>query len=188
MSAEKIIQQIKNDSQKEQKDIIKDAENQAKQIIQNAKNDAEIKSEKIINDGKKQSENQQKILISKANQDSKREIMKAKEEVIEDCFITAQEKLLNLNETEYKKTIENLIKNGQKIIGQNCKIQISKELDKEIAKKLGVEVIGRINATGGIIIQSNNGKITFDNTFEGIIKREKNKIRIKVGKLLFSEQ
>ncbi len=188
MSAEKIIQQIKNDSQKEQKDILKEAENQKKQIMQNAKNDAEIKSEKIINEGKKQGDNQEKILISKANQDSKREIMKAKEEIIEECFIKAQEKLSNINETRYKKTIEKLIKNGQKTIGQKCKVKISKEIDEQIAKKLDIEVIGKIDASGGILILSNDGKITLDNTFEGIIAREKDKIRIKVGKLLFSEQ
>jgi len=32
-----------------------------------------------------------------------------------------------------------------------------------------------------------DGKITLNHTFDGILKREKDKIRIKVGKMLFSK-
>ena len=40
--------------------------------------------------------------------------------------------------------------------------------------------------SGGVIIISDDGKIKLDNTFEGILKRRKEQIRLKVGKLLFS--
>ena len=45
---------------------------------------------------------------------------------------------------------------------------------------------GNVDASGGIILESVDGQITLDNTFDGILEREKNRIRIKVGKLLFS--
>jgi len=51
---------------------------------------------------------------------------------------------------------------------------------------LHLEVIGTIEASGGILLKSGNGRITLDHTFDGILKRERNQIRIKVGKLLFS--
>ena len=44
----------------------------------------------------------------------------------------------------------------------------------------------KIESIGGIILKSIDGKIIFNNTFEGILKREKERIRIKVGKFLFS--
>lgn len=63
---------------------------------------------------------------------------------------------------------------------------VSKDEDKEIAKNLGLKVTGNVDASGGIILTSGDGQITLDNTFDGILERKKNRIRIKVGKLLFS--
>ena len=74
MSAEKIIEQIKKDVQKEVKEILKEAEKQANNIISDSKKEAEEQAEKILSDGKKQSEKIRKILVSKANQDTKKEI------------------------------------------------------------------------------------------------------------------
>ena len=51
---------------------------------------------------------------------------------------------------------------------------------------MGLKVTGAVEASGGVILKSSDGGITLDNTFEGILKRKKNEIRIKVGKLLFS--
>jgi len=63
---------------------------------------------------------------------------------------------------------------------------VSKDEDKEIAKNLGLKVTGNVDASGGIILTSGDGQITLDNTFDGILERKKDRIRIKVGKLLFS--
>jgi len=187
MSAEKIIQQIKKDAEKEVKEIIKEAEKQEKHIINESKKQAEIEAETIISDGKKQSENLRKIILSKANQDFKREIMIAREKIIEECFLKAHHKLSTLNEREYNDFVTFLIKEGCKKFGNECKVIISRDADKKIAESMGLEVIGIIDASGGVILQSKDRKITLNNTFDGILKREKNKIRIKIGKMLFSK-
>ena len=54
------------------------------------------------------------------------------------------------------------------------------------AKNLGLKITGNVDASGGIILTSGDGQITLDNTFDGILERKKDRIRIKVGKLLFS--
>jgi len=186
MSAEKIIEQIKKDSEKEIKQIQLDAEKQRKEIITQAKKEGEAKARKILENGKKTIENQKKIQISKANQESKKEIMKAKEELIEECFIKAQQKLSQIKGKEYKTLVKKLIKKGVEKLGKNCTIIASREVDKKIAEQQGLKVTGKTDATGGIILKSADGKITLDYTLDGILKREKQKIRIKVGKLLFS--
>jgi len=48
-----------------------------------------------------------------------------------------------------------------------------------------VAVQETIHAIGGIILHSADGRITVDNTFEGLLNRKKDEIRIHVGKLLF---
>lgn len=187
MSAEKIIQQIKKDAEKQAKVILKDAKKQAKEIINDSKKDAEKQAKKILEDGEIQSENVKKIIVSKANQDAKKEIMKAREKIIEECFIKAHHKLSTLNETDYKEIVSFLMKRGQSKLSGNCTVMISRDVDKKIADNLGLKVSGNVESAGGVILRSDDGKITLDCTFDGILKREKDKIRIKVGKLLFSK-
>ncbi len=187
MSAEKIIEQIKKDSEKEIKKIQKEAETKAEEIINKAKKVAEEQSKKIEENGKKEAENNKKILISKAHQNASRKIMNAKEEVISKCFTDAKEKLSKIKEKEYQKIVETLMKKGSEKISGKTIVYISKESDKKIAEKLKLEVAGKIQSIGGIILSSKDSKVTIDNTFEGILKREQSDIRNKVGKMLFSE-
>jgi V/A-type H+-transporting ATPase subunit E len=186
MSAEKIIKQINKDAQKEVKQIINEAEKQYSQIINDSKKEALNKSELMISNGIKHSEVIKKILISKANQEAKREITKTKEIIIEECFKKADNKISEINDEKYKTIVTKLMKEGRKKLGGKCKILISKNIDRKIAEKLDIEVTGKIKSTGGIVLKSIDGKIILDNTFNGILKREKDKIRIKVGRLLFT--
>ena len=186
MTAEKIIEQIKKDSEKEIKEILKDAEEQAKRIINGIKKEAEQESDKILSDGKKQSENIKKIIISKANQDVKRDIMNAREKIIDDSFTKAQHELSILKGDRYEKLVKKLIVDGQKKLGKDCKIFVTRGIDKKIAENLGLKIAGNVESSGGVVLKSADGKVTLDHTFDGILKREKDKIRIKVGKNLFS--
>jgi len=186
MSAEKIIEQIKTDSQKEASKILKDAEKEAANIIDTAKQQAKQEAEKILANGKIQSENIKKILVSKASQGTKRDVMKAREKIIDECFVKAHHKLSTLNEQKYKKIVTKLMQDGCKKLGEDCAVLTSRDIDKKIAKDLGLQVTGPVESCGGIILKSGDGRVALDNTFDGILKREKDKIRIKVGRLLFS--
>lgn len=186
MTVEKIIQRIKDDATKESKKIIKEAEQQAKQLITRNKQDAEQEAQKIIADGKLESENTKKIMISKANQNIKQNILKAKEELIDECFNKAQQQLTKLSERDYKNMVTTLIQQGKDKLGTNCIITPSQPLDKQIAQQNKLTIKGSVSASGGILIKSQDETITLDNTFEGILKRRKDELRIQIGKLLFS--
>ena len=186
MTAEKIIEQIKKDSQKEINRILKDAEEQKTSILKDAKKEAEQDSDKILLNGKRQSENIKKILISKANQDTKREMIKEREEIIEECFTKAHHELSILKGKEYEKIVKKLIEDGRRKLGGKCSLLVSREADKTMAGDLGIPIDGHIETSGGVILKSVDGRVTLDHTFDGILQREKSKIRRKVGKLLFS--
>ncbi len=186
MSAEKIIEQIKKDTEKEVKYIKQEAEKQAKAIIETAKDKAEVEAEKILKNGINQSENLKKILLSKANQDVKKEIMNSKEKIIENCFTKAIHELSILKGEKYERIVRKLIKDGQEKLGKKCVLFITRDVDKKIARDLGINVVGTTESSGGILLKSVDEKIILNHTFDGILKREKDKIRIKVGSLLFS--
>ena len=186
MTAEKIIERIKKDSEKEIQAILEEAERQASGIIKDARKEAEHEYEKMIFDGERHGENLKKILVSKASQEAKREAMKEREKIIEECFTTAYQKLLDISGKKYKKIVTNLTEKGLKNLSRGCFAIVSKDEDKEIAKNLGLKIAGKVDASGGIILKSDDRQITLDNTFDGILERKKDRIRVKVGKLLFS--
>ena len=134
MTAEKIIKQIKKDSENEINQIIKNAEEQAKNIISYAKKEAEQESKKILLDGKHKSENIKKILISKANQDIKREIMNAREKSIEECFTKAHHELSITKGDNYEKIVKKLIEDGRKKLEGKCSLLVTRAADKKIPR------------------------------------------------------
>lgn len=185
MSTEKIIERIKTDSAKQVKHILDEAEKQSLALVKSAKAEAEKEAEVILKDGQLESENAKKILVSKAMQDIRRDMMNAKEEIIEQCFSKAIQNLASLPDDQYKKLITTLIQDGKKRLGDHCTVSISRPIDKIIADQEKLTVRGTVHATGGIILQSSDGTITIDNTFERLMSRKKDEIRIHVGKLLF---
>ena len=186
MSEEKIIQQINNDSESEIRKIIRDTEQQAMHIIETAKEEAEAESINIKLDGKKQSENTRKIIIAKAKQEIKHDAMNAKEKIIEEIFVQVRSQLSKINGERYKDTITRLMENSKAKLGENCKIHVSRDIDRAIAKNLNLNVVGAIDSSGGFIATSYDGRIKLNNTFEGIIGRNKDSLRVKAGKILFS--
>ena len=134
MTAEKIIERIKKDSEKEIKQIVKEAEIQASSIINDAKKEAEQDSKKILSDGKQQADNIKKIIASKAKQDIKKEIINARENIIEECFTKAHHELSTLDETEYKKVVTKLMEDGCNKLEGKCNVLVSRDIDREIAE------------------------------------------------------
>lgn len=185
MTAEAIIQKILSDAEQQATVIRSEAEQQATTIKTEASQHAKKQAQDIYNTGIQQADNRKKILISQAHQQLKRKEMNAKEDIINTCFDNALDRLINLNETEYKDLIKHFITQGKKQISGEFSIKTSKGLDKKIAKELQIPVSGETTATGGVMLVSTNGSITVDYTFEGFLKREKQRIRVTVGKLLF---
>ena len=186
MSVETIIGQIEKDAEAEISRITREAKKQAQVILDDAKKEAQAQAEHLLTRGKQQSDNLKKILLSKASQEAKRDLMRAKEDVIDDCFNKAFEQLSHLSTREYESMVTRLIQHSQKKLGATGALLISKDADKTIAKTLNIPVEGTIKATGGVLLQSSDKTVTLDTTFEGILKRNRDIIRNKVGKLLFS--
>ena len=185
MTAENIIQKIKTDAEQQANTIRAKAEQQATKITTDATTQAKKRAQEVYNNGIQQADNQKKILISQAHQQAKRKEMNAKEDIINTCFDNALDRLTNLDENEYKQLVKHFIEQGKKQIPGKFSMRTSNDIDEQIAKERNISVTGETNAAGGIILVSENESITVDYTFEGILKRERQRIRVMVGKLLF---
>ena len=185
MSAEAIIKQIQKDAEKEKKRIDKDTQKKIDQITSEIKQETDSMKQDILEKGKQEAENIKRIETAKAHQEANRSLLKAKEQIIDTCFEQALQQLKDLDDKKYSSMIRTLIKKGGEKITCDFSIKRSKTLDETIAKDLNIPVTGTIKASGGIILVSKDESRTIDNTFEGILKRKKQEIRVEVGSILF---
>jgi len=191
-TAEKIIQDAKKtvqDTLKEQR--IKGRESAREKVIlinQKAQNDI------VINK-----------LRDKASTESKANwlILEKKHLLIENILNQVKDELRTLIKSDnYVQVLENLIVEGCINIGEtdlevilnekDSTIQL--DLDKmaeNVGEKTGLKTkitksAKKIDTIGGAIIQTINGKIIINNTFEGMLKYSEREIRLKIAQTLFT--
>jgi len=186
---DRIIERIKRESEAKVKEILDSANTEAENIRKRNEKETKKMVEKIEQEYEKGAVVIRNTIISGAKIESKRIQLYAREDIINECFRRSEKKLANMEGKEYEKFLNRSIKEGVDTIGKNA-VAGSAEKDSGIVKKiasvLNIAVDEKGLATaGGVVIKSKDGKIRVDNTFEGIISRNKDVLRKDVAEILF---
>jgi len=201
---EKIVSSILSDAKFKADSLSEEAENESKSILEEGEKIALMEKEKILEDGKKQSAMRYQQIISEAKMNSRRMELDSREEVIEESFKIAEEKLLKIassESAEYKESIKNIITEAALEIGGGdlilhlkqedvAKIEDSiSEIENDVKGKKGnetnLEMGSNINTIGGAIVKTKNGDIEVNNTIEARMLRFKKSLRSDVARILF---
>jgi len=201
---EKIVSSILSDAKFKADSISEEAENESKSILEEGEKIALMEKEKILEDGKKQSAMRYQQIISEAKMNSRRMELDSREEVIEESFKIAEEKLLKIassESAEYKESIKNIITEAALEIGGGDLILLLKqedmakiedsisEIENDVKGKTGketnLEMGTNINTIGGAIVKTKNGDIEVNNTIEARMLRFKKSLRSDVARILF---
>jgi V/A-type H+-transporting ATPase subunit E len=201
---EKIVSSILSDAKFKADSISEEAENESKSILEEGEKVALMEKEKILEDGKKQSAMRYQQIISEAKMKSRRMELDSREEVIEESFKKAEEKLVEIassESAEYKESIKNIITEAALEIGGGDLILLLKqedeakiidsisEIENDVKAKTGketnLEIGNNINTIGGTIIKTKNGDIEVNNTIEARMLRFKKSLRSEVARILF---
>ena len=201
---EKIVSSILSDAKFKADSFSEEAENESKSILEEGEKIALMEKEKILEDGKKQSAMRYQQIISEAKMNSRRMELDSREEVIEESFKIAEEKLLKIASSEsdeYKESIKNIITEAALEIGGGDLILLLKqedmakiedsisEIENDVKVKTGketnLEMGTNINTIGGAIVKTKNGDIEVNNTIEARMLRFKKSLRSDVARILF---
>lgn len=185
MAIEKIITKIKEDAEEKARNILTEAREKAKEILEKEQKEIKKLKEKKLSSGKKEIETKKNILISSAKRSSRKKILETKEEIINNCFTSSHNELRKLDGKDYQEIITRLLAEGKKIIGSDLIVIPSREEDISMLSSIGVTMGEKRDAMGGVILVSKDKKISIDNTFDGILDRLKDDIRIGAAKILF---
>ena len=201
---DKIVSSIMSDAQIKAESILAEAEKEKEAIISEGNVQAAAEKEKILENADKQAKMRYQQIISEAKMNSRRMELEAREEVIEEAFSKAEEKLKEIassDAAEYKASLEKVITEAGTEIGGGDLIVLVKESDatkikgsltsieKSISDKTGtptkLEMGENINTIGGAILRTKNGEIEVNNTIEARMLRFKKSLRSKVAGILF---
>jgi V/A-type H+-transporting ATPase subunit E len=201
---ENIVSSIMSDAQIKAEAILAKAEKEKESILSEGEVQAVAEKERILETAEKQAKMRYQQIISEAKMNSRRMELEAREEMIEEAFTKAHEKLKEIassDAAEYKTSLENMITEAGVEIGGGDLVVLVKESDvtkikdslpsieKDITNKTNIptklEMGGNIPTIGGTVLKTKNGEIEVNNTIEARMQRFKKSLRSEVAGILF---
>lgn len=161
--SEAIINKIISDAEENANAILSGAEKTASETIEKAK---ELANAKIVAE-RESAENDARLVVERKKTvgvlDSRKIALRARQELLDECFEKAEQKILSLPKDEYLDFIGKLIEenadDGDEIVLSPTEKYISKEfvekLSEKTGKKLGISE-ERENYVGGVILRSSS--------------------------------
>ncbi|ASJ06294.1 V-type ATP synthase subunit E [Thermococcus pacificus] len=199
--AELIIQEINREAERKIQYILSEAREEAEKIKAEARKRAEAKAEWILRKARTQAEIEKQRIIANARLEVRKKRLQIQEELIREVIKALRERLSELPEEEYFPMLVDLAASAVKELGAESVVVrsnertlklLSERLDefrKELAEKLDGEVeisLGEpINTIGGLVVETLDGSVRVDNTFEARIERFEGELRAEIAKALF---
>ncbi len=194
---EKIVKKINEDAEAEASKILNEARTQAEKIKRDANVEADEIYSEILPKYEREAEQEKQRIVANAKLRARKAVLDAREDVIKLAFNAAGTKLQKLPKKDYTKVLEKLILEGVEAIDADTVVIARKEdsraitsaLLKRVSEKTGFKVTKAreyINAMGGVVLRSSDGKIEVNNTFETRLERFRDELRKEVAEVLFS--
>jgi len=195
--AEKLIEKILDEARQQAQANLEKARKEAEKILQAAEEEAAKRERIAIEKAFITADEKKRRMIASAELDAKKERLKAKQDIIEEAFKVATEKLNSLPEQQYFSILGDMMIDI--IRGENCEIVLSdrdkKRLDSAFLENIRGRLkkkgyTGNINISdetrdikGGFILKM--GDIEINNSFDAILRMKRDELEPEVVKILF---
>ncbi|WP_099209542.1 V-type ATP synthase subunit E [Thermococcus henrietii] len=199
--AELIIQEINREAEQKIQYILSEAREEAEKLKEEARKRAEAKAEWILRKAKTQAEIEKQRIIANAKLEVRKKKLAVQEELIRQVIESLKERLANLPEDEYFPMLVELTVKAVEELGTDKVVVRSNErtlkliveklaefrekLKEALGKDVEVTVGEPIQTIGGILVESSDGSVRVDNTFEARIERFESDLRATIAKALF---
>lgn len=195
-----IAKEILEDAQKEAEATLLKANARGKTILHEAKTEAERRYKLLLKTSEEDIETKRVAIISSLEVEARNTLLKTREDMVEEVFKGTKQRLRSYaTSKEYLGCLFELISEASKRIG-SAKLMVklnkrdhllSERQLQSFSKKLGVELVKSdevIDADGGVIVSSLDGRVIVNNTFESRLEMLKPILRANVANMLFEEE
>ena len=191
---EKIIDRISSDAQREIDDVLAAAQAEAEKITAEYQAQAQAQADEILSRGEQAAVERGERLASVAQLECRKEVLRAKQEVIDEAFRLAMDKLTQLPQEEYVALLSDLAvkaaaKGNEKLIFSVAdRARVGKAVVVAANEKLGDK--GQLTLSqetrpmqGGFILS--DGVVEVNCTFETLVRLQRNTLSTQVADVLF---
>ena len=194
MSIEKIASRIENDAKAEAKAIVDVAKKQAWELVDDANKKADVLLEKAKKVGIESREKQVVRRKAVASIDGRNVMLAKKQELIDECFNDAIEKVITGDRGKYLDFLVSVVKAQGLSKGTVFLSESDQELGGKLAEKLAKEIPGSSfevskepgNIRGGLICR--DGTTSYNASIEAVAKDIRGDIGAEVAAVLFGTQ
>ncbi len=187
MPLDSVVQEIYKRGEEEAKKIVEEAKKEAERIIAEAEEKVKDILEKARIEGQKEAEALRRQELSSARLEMKRKLLNKQREILEAVFQSVKERIKGMDLETKKRIYTSLIKNHASegvVIYSNRE---DEDLVKSIIQELGINAKygGNIECLGGIIIESPEGELRVNLTFEELLNQLYEQKVSELSKMLF---
>jgi vacuolar-type H+-ATPase subunit E/Vma4 len=200
----KLDKEIISDARSQAERRLKAARKEAEEVVAAAKKEAKEQGEKILAAARKRAEAKASVVESSIEIEAQRISLAAREKAIQSILDESTAKLAGKSGYDYAASLVAL---GTEAIAKMSGDSFVVTLGKEDAASLGGQVLGRIAervkaetgrdvrlrlgepkaVSGGIIVESENGRERVDNSFARRLERYFPQIRLEVAAIVFPQ-
>jgi V/A-type H+-transporting ATPase subunit E len=201
-SSDILQQEIREQSQKEAESILEQAEKDARSILDKAGREAESIYSEIIKKAKEQAEGIRKRILSGVHLEIKNQQLRNRETIISELFQKLKDKFDLVRESKaYGDILEKFITEGvyalqetdfrivpgkleQKWLTPEFLHQIEKDGSSALGRPVKLHLSPETISEAGVIIESGDGRVRFDNRFSARMQRMQGTMRQFINKHL----
>ncbi|TDA32212.1 MAG: hypothetical protein DSO02_05685 [Hadesarchaea archaeon] len=195
--AQLIAQDILGEARRRAEEILERARKEASSLLEMAEREGRREGEEELGRMREKARQQYEERVAKGRVEGRKEILKKKEELIEEVFRKAEERLRKyVSSKEYERDLVELTVRACKGLGSTEVVVEANERDLRRLKEREGELMRRLEGVrlsfgrpletlGGIRLRSKDGRMELDETLENRMRRERETLRVRVAKLLF---
>jgi len=194
---EKMKSQIEEIAKERANQLISEAQAKCDQILEEANKEAEATTKKLVDEARSEAEKKKVQEVSRRKLNIKMEYLQSREAVIDEIFESAKEELAAFTKSkDYKPFLTSLVKTSAiSLGGGDLNVEVRSEdktkltaevlkstataVSKETGEKTTITVSSsNLKALGGLKVVRADNKLFADNTFEKILERSNEEIRV----------
>ncbi len=187
MGLKEVKEEILHKAQKEAAAILAEAEKERERILKDAEAKAQERKEKAEEATKRLLETVERRELAQAEFDVRKAILDKKKEIIDKVTASVKKSLAELPEKKREVYVHSLIGKAKKEIEVATVFASPKDRQAVQATKGGLDFRPREGMLGGIIAQTQDGKVSVDYSYEEILTDIQEKSLQELGKILFKQ-
>jgi V/A-type H+/Na+-transporting ATPase subunit E len=196
-STDRIINKIMEEARQNARKNLDEADKEAFEIMERTRDESRQNMEEMVKKAENEADIRKERMISVAGLEGRKKKLQVKQDMISKVFDTALEFLISKSDNEYEDMLVNMIaetcKDGDAeiILSKKDKGRVGQDFVEKINKKLvkngikgNIKLSGETrDIKGGFIIKK--GDIEINNSFEAIIRMQRDKLEEIVVAVLF---